>query len=93
MAKFLRNEKGVAYIKLTWLELAKYSQNMSPVCDGCLKDLIGYENLILIPLLNEAFYSKCGMETLARVKKYPEDAKIEKRREDFYKNYFGIEEE
>lgn len=42
MAKFLRNEKDVAYIKLTWLELAEYSHNMSPVCDECLKDLIGY---------------------------------------------------
>ena len=60
MAKFLRTTNGTAYIKLTWLELAKYSQNMHPVCDDCLKDVIGYENLILIPILNEAFCSECG---------------------------------
>ncbi len=93
MAKFLRTTNGTAYIKLTWLELAKYSQNMHPVCDDCLKDVIGYENLILIPILNEAFCSECGKKALARIKRYPEDAEIEKRREDFYKDYFGIKEE
>lgn len=94
MAKFYRHKNGIGWLKITWLELAKYSENMIPVCDECLKDLIGFSNIVLLPILNEAYCPECGKQVLNRIQSYhPEDRPIAKRREEFYLNYFGIEED
>ena len=92
MAKFHRAENGIGWLKITWLELAKYSEIPVPVCDECRKDLIGYANVVLIPILNQAYCPECGKKVLAHVRKYPEDRQIEERREQFWLNYFGIVE-
>jgi predicted amidophosphoribosyltransferase len=92
MAKFFRHSNGIGWLKITWLELAKYSGNMMPICDECLKDLIGFSNVVLIPILNEAYCPECGKKVLERTKSYPEDKPIEERREKFWLNYFGIKE-
>ena len=92
MAKFFRHSNGIGWLKITWLELAKYSSNMAPVCDECLKDLIGFSNIVLIPVLNQAYCPECGKEVLNRMHNYLEDRSIEERREQFYLNYFGIKE-
>lgn len=92
MAKFFRHSNGIGWLKITWLELAKYSDNMAPICDECLKDLIGYSNIVLIPLLNQAHCPECGKIVLARMHNYPEDRPIAERREQFYLNYYGIKE-
>lgn len=93
MAKFYRNKNGIGWLKITWLELVDYSENPYPVCDECLKDLIGYSNITLIPLLNQAYCPECGKKVLPRMKNYEEDRPIAKRREEFYQNYFGIKED
>lgn len=93
MAKFFRNKNGIGYLKIGFMELIKYSNNGFPICDECLKDLIGYENIVLIPILNEAFCKECGEKRLKTIIDYPEDRHIRERREEFYKNYFKITEE
>jgi len=92
MALFFRTERGVAYLKITLQELIDYSDNSAPACDNCLDLLKETEEVVLIPLLNEAFCPKCAKERLAQVVRYPEDAHIERRRELFWRNWFGITE-
>jgi len=92
MAAFHRSDSGVAHITLSWLELARYSKNSSPVCDHCLKSLVGYAEITLVPILNEALCAKCAEEYLQRARPHPEDANIEAMRVQFYKDYFGLEE-
>lgn len=90
MAKFFRNENDIGYLEITWLELAEYLGNGFPICDSCLKDLIGYNNIILLPALNEAYCKECGKKRVAETKDYPSDREIRYYRENFYKEYFGI---
>lgn len=90
MAKFFRTKSGTAYFKITWVELADYSHNGFPVCDRCLGDLIGENSITLIPILNMAFCPKCAAEQLKTMKPYPEDEEIERRRERFYLDHFGL---
>lgn len=92
MAKFYRHKNGIGWLKITWLELAGYSCNMAPICGECLKDLIGFSNIVLLPILNEAYCPECGKKVLDRIKNYSEDRPIAERREQFYLNYFGIKE-
>lgn len=92
MAKFFRNKNDIGWLKITWLELANYSGNMMPICGECLKDLIGFSNVVLIPILNEAYCPECGKQVLDRIQDYPEDRPIRAKREQFYLNYFGIKE-
>lgn len=93
MAEFHRTKAGTPYLKITWLELAKYSENACPICDECLTSLIGCNEVVLLPILNEAYCPKCGKARLARVHRYPEDIPFEERRAQFYKDYFKIREE
>ena len=93
MAKFYRHKNGIGWLKTTWLELAKYSDNMMPICDECLKDLIFFSNIVLIPLLNQAYCPECGKTVLAKLQNYEEDRPIAEHREEFYLNYFGIKED
>lgn len=92
MAKFFRNKKGIGYLKINFMELMKYGNNGFPICDSCLKDLIGYSDIVLIPILNEAFCNECGKERLESVVDYPEDREIRTKIEEFYKNYWRIKE-
>jgi predicted amidophosphoribosyltransferase len=92
VAKLFRHSNGIGWLKITWLELAKYSGNLAPICDQCLKDIAGFPNIGLIPLLNQAYCPECGKAGLARMHNYPEDRPIAERREQFYMNYFGVKE-
>lgn len=92
MATLHRTESGVAYIKLTWLELAEYSGNMRPICDFCIQDLtVG--DITLVPILNQALCPKCAREYLQRAMRYPEDAAIEQQCEAFWKGFYDLHEE
>lgn len=93
MAHFHRTERGTPWLKITCQELSDYSENSRPICDECLTSLIGCDEVVLIPIFNEAFCPKCGKERLARAHRYPEDIPIEERRAQFYKDYFKIREE
>ncbi|MCF8017796.1 MAG: hypothetical protein K9L62_00225 [Vallitaleaceae bacterium] len=92
MAKFYRAENGISWLKITWLELAEYSSNMTPICDECLKDLIGYNDIVLIPLLNQAYCHECGKKVLKRMVNYPEDRPYAKSKELFWLDYFGLDD-
>ena len=92
MARFHREANGTPWLEITCQELMDYSDNPRPICDECLKSLAGCNNIVLIPILNEAFCPEHGREALARIHRYPEDLPIEERRTQFYLDYFGIQE-
>lgn len=92
MANFYRNENGIGWLKITWIELVKYSENVRPVCDDCLKDLIGNVDIILLPILNQAYCSECGKKVLERIVDYPEDRPYREAKEKFWLDYFGLED-
>ena len=77
MGKYHRTKDGTAWLEITWLDLMAYSGNPCPICDECGKDLIGCDNIMLIPILNEAFCPKCGQAKLSSLHSYPEDRPIE----------------
>jgi hypothetical protein len=93
MAKFYRNDKSIGYLIIGFMELIKYSQNGFPICDECSKDLIGYDDIILIPILNQAYCNLCGRKVLERIIDYPEDRQYRKAKEQFWLDYFKIAEE
>jgi len=93
MAKFFRNKDGVGYLIIGFMELIKYSKNGFPICDQCLKDLIGYNDIILIPYENQAYCKSCGLKRLRNILDYPEDREIREKREKFYMDYFNIKED
>ncbi|MEG1515709.1 MAG: hypothetical protein RSD95_12545, partial [Clostridia bacterium] len=87
---FHRNKNGVGWFKITWLDLARYSGNMMPICGECLNDLVGRNNITLIPILNEAYCPKCAPSVLKFIDHIcDEDKPIADRRERFYADYFG----
>jgi len=93
MAKFYRNDKKIGYLVIDFVELIKYSGNIFPICDECSKDLLGHFDIILIPILNQAYCNPCGKTVLARIVDYPEDRQIRERREQFWLEHFNIQEE
>lgn len=93
MAKFYRNKIGIGYLKINFFELMVYSENSAPICDECLTSLLGNTNIILLPILNEAYCDCCGRKVLERIKDYPEDREYRKTNEEFWKRYFRIKEE
>lgn len=93
MAKFYRTENGIGWLTVSWDELVRYSANPHPVCDECLAALKGDEDIILLPLLNEAYCSKCGKTVLSRMVNYEEDRPYAEIKELFWLKYFGIKEE
>lgn len=92
MAEFHRNEHGIGYLILTHEELVSYSQIESPVCDECIRRLRPEEPIMLIPYANEAYCMDCGEYRLEDMIPYPADRPIQEKREQFFKDFYGIEE-
>lgn len=90
MAKLHHTENGSPWLEITCEELTGYSGSEHPICDECLKSLVGVDNITLIPILNEAFCPECAPKRLADLRRYPEDWEVEERRVKFWLNYFGI---
>lgn len=90
MAHLRRAENGTPWFEITWRELVDRSKNGNPVCDDCLKSLVGCERVVLIPILNQAYCPEHGKKVLGRIRRYQEDMAIEERRTRFYMGYFGI---
>lgn len=89
----LKNIKGIDYFdNVDFKQIVLYSGNPNPVCGDCLKNVLFMEDLILIPILNEVYCHKCGIEHLNTMRYFPEDDAIQKRRTNFYKNYFENKE-
>lgn len=92
MIDFKRNDKGIGYFVLDTMSLIRYNHLIDPVCDECLKSLHFMNDIILIPILNEAFCNKCGKEALDRIIDYPEDRPIRHKREEFFKEFYEVKE-
>jgi hypothetical protein len=50
------------------------------------------KNIILLPVLNEAYCKECGKKRVAETKDYPSDRELRYYRENFYREYFNIGE-
>lgn len=84
----LRQKKGIDYFEnVDFKQIVNYSSNPNPICGECLKNLLLKDDLILIPILNEVYCNKCGMEQLDEMRYYPEDDDIQTRRTTFWRNY------
>lgn len=84
----LKNREGIDYFdKVDFKQIVTYSGNPNPVCGNCLTNLLLKNDLILIPILNEVYCHKCGLEQLNEMKHYPEDDEVQKRRTRFWNNY------
>lgn len=91
MAKLYKNEKNnTDYFVISYDELVAYNHVIDSVCDECLKllRLNKAEKIVLIPILNEAYCYKCGMEKVEWLKDYPEDRPIQEKNTNFYKDFF-----
>lgn len=64
MAKLHHTENGTPWLEITCEELSGYSRMERPVCDECLKSLVGLDNITLVPILNEAYCPECGPKQL-----------------------------
>lgn len=88
MAKFRHSENGTPWFSITAKELIAYSGDDYPICDDCTASLQERADIVLIPILNEAFCPKCGQNKLAHMARYSVDTDIEQRRTEFYLEYF-----
>lgn len=92
MAKLYRNEKNyIDYFIISLQELTEYNSSEKSVCDECLQQLKDDDKIILIPILNEAYDYKCGIDKvnwLKNVKNDPLDREIQKRKTEFYIQFF-----
>ena len=91
--EFYRTKTGVGYIKMTWLDLVRYSGMIAPICDFCATPLSGEQDVTLIPALNQTVCPKCAEKYIKTARPYPEDAPIVQRREAFYKKFYGLDGE
>lgn len=89
MALLRYAENGTPWFNITFRELIEYSGNAYPICDDCITSLIGCNDIVLIPILNEAYCPKCGKDKLSAIRRYAADAPAEKRRMQYYLDYFG----
>ena len=88
-----KTKNGTHYIdNVKFMDLIRITGNGFPICDCCRKDLIGYNDLILVPILNEVYCKECGKKELKQIKYYEEDREIEERRTSYYCDVLGIKE-
>lgn len=92
MAKLYKNDSNnIDYFIITLKELTEYNSLEKSVCDECLEELSNKDKIILIPILNEAFDYKCGIEKVKRlmnIQNISPDKEIQKRRTEFYTKFF-----
>lgn len=92
MAKLYKNNSNnIDYFIINLHELTEYNCSEKSICDECLKELKKDEKIILIPILNEAYDYKCGMEKidwLNNIQNHSTDEEIQRRRTKFYIRFF-----
>lgn len=87
-----RTDSGIDYIEnVSFWELMRITDNPLPICDECLKDLIWFEDVVIIPILNEAICKSCSKKVLERLVGYQEDRKIQRERTNYYCSVLNIE--
>ena len=93
MTKLKITKNGIHYIEnVKFMDLIKITGNGFPICDKCLKDLIGFNNLILIPIRNEVYCKECGKKELKTINYYAEDREVEEKRTAYYCDVLNIKE-
>lgn len=75
------------FTEVDFKQIVTYSGNANPKCGECLKNILFMNDLILIPILNDVYCNKCGLDKIKTMKHYPEDDAIQKRRTTFWSNY------
>lgn len=92
MAKLYKNiTNKIDYFIINLHELTEYNSLEKSVCDECLRKLNDDDKIILIPILNEAYDYKCGMEKvnwLRNIENDVIDKEIQNRRTNFYIQFF-----
>lgn len=93
MAKIIENEKGFRVIEITAEEMRRIHPEMQnvdwfPVCDSCGRN--GLKKGYYVAVLNQWFCPKCYEEWYSGAARYPEDARIEERNFNTYKNRLGL---
>lgn len=89
MANIKDNKKGFKVIQISRKELVEELGQYGAIgiCDYCNETAFtGY----YIAVLNQWFCPKCYQAWYHRATYYPEDAKVENRNFEFYKNIFGL---
>lgn len=92
MATFHLTPKSIGFLRVSFDELFQYSQMLPLVCDDCNKGLLPRDEIVVIPVLNQAYCEDCAEQVLGRVKDYPEDREIRLKREGFWMDFYGIKE-
>lgn len=92
MARLYKNESNsVDYFIINLHELTEYNSSEKSVCDECLRKLNNDDQIILIPILNEAYDYKCGIDKvnwLNNIQNHSTDYEIQRRRTEFYIRFF-----
>ena len=90
MAKILENDKKFKVIVLSQREARQLDFGIPEgfICMNC-DELIEGE-LYYIAVLNDVMCKECYTEWYNRAKNYVEDAKIENRNFEYYKNLLGL---
>lgn len=92
MAKLYKNKSNnIDYFIINLHELTEYNCLEKSICDECLRQLTNNDRIILIPILNEAYDYKCGIDKvnwLKNIQSDPIDREIQKRRTNFYIQFF-----
>lgn len=92
MAKLYKNKSNnIDYFIINLHELTEYNCLEKSICDECLRQLTNNDRIILIPILNEAYDYKCGIDKVNWLKDIPNiypDEELQKRRTNFYIQIF-----
>lgn len=94
MARLYKNESNsVDYFIINLHELTEYNSSEKSVCDECLRKLNNDDQIILIPILNEAYDYKCGIDKvnwLRNIKNISPDEEIQKEEQNFIFNSLKV---
>lgn len=92
MAKLYKNKlNNIDYFIITLKELTEYNCLKKSICDECLRKLTDNDQIVLIPILNEACDYECGIKKVKHLKDIQNispDREIQKRRTEFYIKFF-----
>lgn len=92
MAKLYKNKSNnIDYFIINLHELTEYNCLEKSICDECLQQLTNNDRIILIPILNEAYDYKCGIDKVNWLKDIQNiylDEELQKRRTNFYIQFF-----
>lgn len=85
MINLKKSDKGIYYIEnVSYRDLMRITSNLRPICDECCSSLIGSEDIILVPLANEAYCTSCGRKILNRISLHMSDSIVQDRRVKYY---------